>query len=108
MNEQGTYNSAEQNRQTQSGTGHFHGEPSHSSTADDASASRSSGVPSTSGCDAELTSEGEVLRLLNCNDHYSALGFTRFENIDVSLLKREYRKKVICLQALGVFAMYKF
>lgn len=95
VSEQGSYYSTEQDRQTPSGAGHFHGEPSHSSPADDASASRSSGIPSTSGCDAELTSEGEVLRLLNCNDHYSALGFTRFENIDVSLLKREYRKKAM-------------
>lgn len=98
INEQGAYYSTEQDRQTPSGAGHFYGEPSHSSPAD-ASTSPSSGVPSTSGCDAELTSDGEVLRLLNCNDHYSALGFTRFENIDVSLLKREYRKKVICLKA---------
>lgn len=78
-----------------SGGGHCNGEPSHSSPADDVSASRSADVPSTSGCESELTSESEVLRLLNCNDHYSALGFTRFENIDVSLLKREYRKKAM-------------
>lgn len=58
------------------------------------SADRSPGVPSTSGAD-ELTSENEVVRLLNCADHYSALGLSRYENIDVSLLKREYRKKAM-------------
>ncbi|XP_020266227.1 dnaJ homolog subfamily C member 14 isoform X2 [Asparagus officinalis] len=92
---QGSYYSSEQDKQTPTGAGHFYGEPSHSSSSVDSSASRSSAVPSTSGCDAELTSEGEVLRLLNCNDHYSAFGFTRFENVDVSLLKREYRKKAM-------------
>lgn len=95
VDEQGSHYSTEQDRQTSSGSGHFNGGPSHSSPADDASSSRSAGIPSTSGCETDLTSEGEVLRLLNCNDHYSALGFARFENIDVSLLKREYRKKAM-------------
>ncbi|KAF2310311.1 hypothetical protein GH714_007698 [Hevea brasiliensis] len=44
---------------------------------------------------AELTSEEEVIRLLNCTDHYSVLGLSRYENVDVSLLKREYRKKAM-------------
>lgn len=61
------------------------------------SADRSPGVPSTSGADSELTSEEEVVRLLNCTDHYSALGLSRNENVDVSVLKREYRKKVMPL-----------
>lgn len=56
---------------------------------------RDSGDPSTSGSEKELTSEDEVARLLNCTDHYSALGFRRYENIDVSSLKREYKKKVM-------------
>lgn len=56
---------------------------------------RNAGVPSTSGSETELASEDEVARLLNCSDHYSALGFARYENIDVSLLKREYRKKAM-------------
>ncbi|XP_049413800.1 uncharacterized protein LOC125876623 [Solanum stenotomum] len=53
------------------------------------------GIPSTSGSDAEMTSEDEVLRLLNSTDHYSALGLMRFQNIDASVLKREYRKKAM-------------
>ncbi|KAG8098863.1 hypothetical protein GUJ93_ZPchr0013g36928 [Zizania palustris] len=56
---------------------------------------RGPGDPSTSGAEKELTSEDEVSRLLNCTDHYSALGFHRYENIDVSLLKREYKKKAM-------------
>ncbi|MED6209271.1 hypothetical protein PIB30_053128 [Stylosanthes scabra] len=58
-------------------------------------ADRNAGDPSTSGVDSDLTSEDEVVRLLNCSDHYSALGFTRYQNIDVSVLKREYRKKAM-------------
>ncbi|KAJ6810145.1 uncharacterized protein M6B38_157995 [Iris pallida] len=80
----------EQERQTQDQS-----ECSHSSSADNGFASRGSGVPSTSGYETELTSEDEVVRLLNCGDHYSALGFARFENIDISLLKREYKKKAM-------------
>jgi len=56
---------------------------------------RGPGDPSTSGSEKELTSEDEVARLQNCTDHYSALGFRRYENIDVSSLKREYKKKVM-------------
>ncbi|KAG8061655.1 hypothetical protein GUJ93_ZPchr0003g16606 [Zizania palustris] len=59
------------------------------------SSDRGPGDPSTSGAEKELTSEDEVSRLLNCTDHYSALGFRRYENIDVSLLKREYKKKAM-------------
>lgn len=59
------------------------------------SADRNAGVPSTSGADSDVTSEDEVVRLLHCFDHYSALGLTRYQDIDVSVLKREYRKKVI-------------
>ncbi|KAL0414853.1 UNVERIFIED_CONTAM: 30S ribosomal protein S6 [Sesamum radiatum] len=58
-------------------------------------ADRSAGVPSTSGSDFETTSEDEVVRLLNCADHYAALGLSRFENIDVSVIKKEYRKKAM-------------
>lgn len=56
---------------------------------------RDTGIPSTSGSDVEMTSEDEVLRLLNSTNHYSALGLMRFQNTDASVLKREYRKKVI-------------
>ncbi|KAJ4968257.1 hypothetical protein NE237_014958 [Protea cynaroides] len=69
--------------------------PSSSESASMRSTDRSAGEASTSRVDTELTSEDEVVRLLNCTDHYSALGFSRYENIDVSILKREYRKKAI-------------
>ncbi|KAH6831822.1 hypothetical protein C2S53_008315 [Perilla frutescens var. hirtella] len=58
-------------------------------------ADRSPGMPSTSGSDSEMTSEDEVVRLLNCADHYAALGLSRFENIDLAIIKREYRKKAM-------------
>lgn len=73
-------------------------EPLHTSFSDAApglSADHDSGIPSTSGANSETTSEDEVIRLLNCPDHYTALGFNRCENVDVSLLKREYRKKAM-------------
>ncbi|KAL0433903.1 UNVERIFIED_CONTAM: hypothetical protein Slati_2724600 [Sesamum latifolium] len=57
-------------------------------------ADRNQGVPSTGGSGCEMSSEDEVVRLLNCTDHYAALGLSRFENIDVSVIKKEYRKKV--------------
>lgn len=51
---------------------------------------------STSGTDFELTSEeDEVARLLDCNDHYSALGLPRYGDVDMASLKREYRKKAM-------------
>lgn len=88
--------------QSQSRANHFHGDHAQSSPMSDASQPRASraeernaGAPSTSGSETELTSEDEVARLLNCSDHYSALGFTRYENIDVLLLKREYKKKAM-------------
>ena len=88
--------------QNQGRAGQSYGEYMYGSSADDAfpssstrPADRSTGDPSTSGSETELTSENEVARLLNCNDHYSALGFARYENVDISTLKREYRKKVI-------------
>ncbi|KAL2459751.1 Chaperone DnaJ-domain superfamily protein [Forsythia ovata] len=56
---------------------------------------RNPGVPSTSGSDSEMTSEDEVVRLLNCKDHYSAFGLSRFQNVDLSVIKREYRKKAM-------------
>ncbi|KAF5195384.1 Dnaj-like protein [Thalictrum thalictroides] len=77
--------------------GSFFSEPMYASTSETSgrSTDRNSGVPSTSGEDSELTSEDEVVRLLNCTDHYSALGLSRYENVDVSLLKREYRRKAM-------------
>ncbi|KAF8039320.1 hypothetical protein BT93_B1758 [Corymbia citriodora subsp. variegata] len=69
--------------------------PSFSDAAPGLSADRNSGTPSTSGANSEITSEDEVIRLLSCSDHYEALGFNRYENVDVSLLKREYRKKAM-------------
>lgn len=70
-------------------------EPSSSQTSSFPAADRSSGVPSTSGMDSEMTSDDEVVRLLNCADHYSALGMSRHGDVDVSILKREYRKKAM-------------
>ena len=90
--------SAEQTPGMQGQPGFFNTEHTHASSSSETgpgfSADRSPGIPSTSGADSELTSEDEIVRLLNCTDHYSALGLTRFENVDVALLKREYRKKV--------------
>ncbi|CAJ1963122.1 unnamed protein product [Sphenostylis stenocarpa] len=94
----------------QSRSNHFehrsgmHGQPGFSDGSTHASSSengpgpyvdRNTGIPSTSGVDSDLTSEDEVVRLLNCSDHYAALGFTRYQSIDVSILKREYRKKAM-------------
>lgn len=89
----------EQEAKSQSGTSNFFsGTTPHGEDAFNSSFARSthcaSGSPSTSGSETEMTSENEVARLLTCNDHYSALGFGRYENIDISSLKREYRKKV--------------
>ncbi|KAJ0101938.1 hypothetical protein Patl1_05083 [Pistacia atlantica] len=41
----------------------------------------------------EITSADEMKRILNCMDHYEALGFPRQKKIDATLLKKEYRKK---------------
>lgn len=74
----------------------FSDEPTHASSSENGpSVDRNAGTPSTSGVDSDVTSEDEVVRLLNCSDHYSALGLTRYQNIDVSILKREYRKKAM-------------
>ncbi|KAJ7980431.1 DnaJ [Quillaja saponaria] len=59
------------------------------------SSDRSAGIPSSSGDDPEISSEEEVVRLLNCTDNYSVLGLSRYQNIDVSFLKREYKKKAM-------------
>lgn len=61
------------------------------------SSDHSSGAPSTSGTNIDITSEDEVVHLLKCSDYYSVFGFSCYENMDVSLLKREYRKKVMSL-----------
>ncbi|GFS35194.1 chaperone DnaJ-domain superfamily protein [Actinidia rufa] len=87
----------EQTAGMQGQPGFFYSEPKPSSAdiGSGPSSDRSPGIPSTSGTDFEITSEDEVVRLLNCTDHYSALGLSRYENIDVSILKREYRKKAM-------------
>lgn len=96
------FNGSSRNSERSSGrSGNFFGEFQQSSTDSTSqsgyaqSSDRDPGDPSTSGAEKELTSEDEVARLLNCTDHYSALGFRRYENIDVSLLKREYKKKAM-------------
>ncbi|GKA29118.1 chaperone DnaJ-domain superfamily protein [Tanacetum coccineum] len=55
------------------------------------------GVASTSGSGfgSVSMSENEILRLLNASDHYSTFGFSKFQEIDVLILKRKYRKKAI-------------
>lgn len=86
--------------------GFSNGDQVHASSSETGagfSADRGPGVPSTSGTDSEMTSEDEVVRLLNCTDHYSALGLSRFEDVDISLLKREYRKKVIIYVIVMLF-----
>ncbi|XP_038720703.1 uncharacterized protein LOC120013105 isoform X2 [Tripterygium wilfordii] len=88
----------EQTAGMQGQSGFFNSESEHPpsfETSPGLSADRGPGVPSTSGVDSELNSEEEVVRLLNCTDHYSALGLPLYENVDVSLLKREYRKKAM-------------
>ncbi|KAF8401285.1 hypothetical protein HHK36_012218 [Tetracentron sinense] len=98
INEHNRFNSPPVQTPGMRGQPGSHGEPVHASFSENASGGstdRSPGVPSTSRADAELTSEDEVVRLLNCSDHYTALGLSRYENVDVSLLKREYRKKAM-------------
>lgn len=94
--------SSEQTAGMQDGAGFFNGDPVYASSSDgpELAADRSPGIPSTSGADSDITSEDEVVRLLNCTDHYSALGLARYENVDVTLLKREYRKKVCALYVI--------
>lgn len=87
------------------GSGEFgeQGNASSSETSFGLPTDRNPGIPSTSGFDSDATFEDEVVRLLNCTDHYMALGLSRFENIDVSILKREYRKKVGCWYHILLF-----
>ncbi|CAL5337994.1 unnamed protein product [Camellia sinensis] len=91
------HRATEQTAGKQGQSGFFYSEPEFScpETGSGPSADRSPGIPSTSGTDSEITSEDEVVRLLNCTDHYSVLGLSRYENVDVSILKREYRKKAM-------------
>lgn len=86
--------------------GFFHDDPMQASSSESSAglaADRNPGTPSTSGTDSEISSEDEVIRLLNCKDHYVALGLPRYGNIDPSLLKKEYRKKVnICIKVATI------
>ncbi|XP_022717520.1 uncharacterized protein LOC111276051 isoform X2 [Durio zibethinus] len=43
----------------------------------------------------EMSSADEMKRILNCTDHYEALGFPRHTKIDTAILKKEYRKKAM-------------
>lgn len=100
INEQGAQHSSPEQTSGFQGQPSFHpNESVHATATDNGSggprADRSPGMPSTSGSDSEMTSEDEVVRLLNCTDHYAALGLSRFENIDVAVIKREYRKKAM-------------
>lgn len=94
IDQQSRSNSFEQRAGMHGQPGFANDEPMQASSSENGpgpSSDRNAGVPSTSGVD----SEDEIVRLLNCSDHYSAMGFTRYQNIDVSILKREYRKKVV-------------
>lgn len=42
----------------------------------------------------ETSSADEMTRILNCTDHYQALGIPRHTKIDTAVLKKEYKKKV--------------
>lgn len=99
INEQRTPNSSPEQATGMRGQPSFHpNEFQHASSSETSATGppdRSPGVPSTSGSDSETTSEDEVVRLLECTDHYSALGLSRFENIDALAIKREYRKKAM-------------
>ncbi|CAN6467294.1 unnamed protein product [Victoria cruziana] len=82
---------------------YFSGQAAHAAFSDESfrtafgvSPDQSQGVASTSGqAEIELTSEAEVERLLNCVDYYSVLGLSRYQSIDISSLKREYKKKAM-------------
>ncbi|XP_028788352.1 uncharacterized protein LOC114744346 [Neltuma alba] len=97
INEQSQFNASEHRAGMQGQPDFSSDEPMHAYSENGAgsSADRNAGVPSTSGVDSDLPSEDEVVRLLNCSDHYSVLGLTRYQNIDASLVKREYRKKAM-------------
>lgn len=92
INEQGIPQRSPEQATGSQGQPSFH--TNESVPADNGSADRNPGIPSTSGSDSETTSEDEVVRLLNCTDHYAALGLSRFSNIDAVFIKKEYRKKV--------------
>lgn len=78
----------------QSGASHATASGDQSQAAESMS---STGSTSTSGMmDGELNSvEQEVERLLSCKDHYAALGLARFADVDLAVLKRDYRKKAM-------------
>ena len=37
----------------------------------------------------------EMRRIMSCVDHYEVLGYSRYKKIDATLLKKEYKKKVL-------------
>ncbi|KAE8706507.1 putative ATP binding protein [Hibiscus syriacus] len=43
----------------------------------------------------ETSSADEMTRILNCTDHYQALGIPRYTKSDITVLKKEYRKKAM-------------
>lgn len=93
INERRDNGSAEQSAGFQGQSGFFSGESMHTSAS--VPTEHDLGTPSTSGSDPEATPESEIVRLLNCRDYYTALGFSRFGSIDPSVLKREYKKKAM-------------
>ncbi|XP_068659239.1 uncharacterized protein [Aristolochia californica] len=97
INEHGSASFSDQHEQSGERSGnYFYGKHGDSfRTTSGSFMDHDTGVPSTSGAETEMTSEDEVLRLLGCGDHYTALGLARFDNIDDAFLKREYRKKAM-------------
>eukprot|EP01018_Ginkgo_biloba_P025679 Gb_11082 [translate_table: standard] len=83
------------------GSGHtegakFHSERPSGESSQTSQFGESHGRPATSGLtEGDPTSAEEVIRLLDSPDHYAVLGLSRYENIDIAVLKREYRKKAI-------------
>lgn len=67
---------------------HFFSSEAHYSCSD-----IGSGQAAGHSANSEITSEVEIVRLFNCTNHYSAFGLPRYQQVDVSALKREYRKK---------------
>ncbi|XP_057830010.2 uncharacterized protein LOC131041053 isoform X2 [Cryptomeria japonica] len=85
------------------------GEPSTIRTPSKSHETRPSGESSQTGQSAQAFGESstirsakadpsladEVLHILHSSDHYATLGLSRYEEIDMVVLKRDYRKKAV-------------
>ncbi|MCO5595400.1 hypothetical protein L7F22_049442 [Adiantum nelumboides] len=65
--------------------------PSVSSYESDSGSVR--GVNASDGESSAVDKEAE--RLLNCKDHYAVLGLSRFAEVDLAMLKKDYKKKAM-------------